>query len=224
MIENSPETTLEGSQRNLCWRVIQYALQILFPIWFRYRAKGLENIPPSGGGLVLSNHQSFLDPLLLGLPLKRPISFMARDSLFRIPVIGWILRNTYVFPINRSAATTSSIRNAIDRMQRGYLVGLFPEGTRSEDGSVSELKPGVIALLRRTELPIYPVGIDGAYEAMPRGALVPRMKRICVVFGEPILPEELSPYLQKGKESELIELLRQRLIRMAKEAELWKNS
>ena len=89
----------------LLWLVLQWILQVIFGIWLRYRARHEERLPAQGGGVLVSNHQSFLDPLLIGLPLSRPISFMARDSLFRIPLLGPFLRYTYVIPISRRSAS-----------------------------------------------------------------------------------------------------------------------
>ena len=100
--------------RNAHWRTIQFVLQIVVCVWLRYRARGMEHLPKQGGALLLINHQSYLDPLLVGLPLQRPVSYLARDSLFRVPVIGWILRNTYVMPINREAASTAAIAYKVD--------------------------------------------------------------------------------------------------------------
>lgn len=198
-----------GESRNIVWLGIQFLLRHVFLIWLGYRASGIHNIPRRGGGLVLVNHQSFLDPLLTGLPLRRPVSFLARDTLFPVPVVGWVLRNTYVMPINRDAASTASIRQALQRMEDGYLVGIFPEGTRSEDGSVGEFKPGFVSLIRRAEVPVYPVGIAGAHEAMPRHrpGLFPR--RVRVVFGPPIPREVLEPLCQKGREAELVAFTRE---------------
>ncbi len=203
---NSP-----GVHRNALWRILQFVLQNLFAFWFTYRAYKLENLPKEGGGLVVVNHQSYLDPLLVGLPLKRPVSFLARDSLFKVPVIGWILRNTYVMPINRESANTASIRGCLKRMEEGYLVGIFPEGTRSLDGMIGELKPGFLSLIRRSNLPVYPVGIAGAYEAFPKGAWFIRPRPIRVVYGEPITRDELEPLLQKGREEECMNLVRVRI-------------
>lgn len=207
--------------RNLHWRVIQFVLQNVFCFWLGYRARGGERLATIRGGLVLSNHQSFLDPLLIGLPLQRPVSFMARDSLFRVPVIGWILRNTYVMPINREAASTASLREAIRRLEHGYLVGVFPEGTRSVSGAIGEFKPGFLSLVRRTDQPIIPVGIAGADRALPRGAWCLWPARVRVVFGEPIAPAELAPYSGRGQEAALIDFVRQRVIAEQQEAEHW---
>jgi 1-acyl-sn-glycerol-3-phosphate acyltransferase len=190
---------------------------------FRYRARDSQHIPRKGGGLVISNHQSFLDPLLVAFPLRRPVSNIARDSLFTVPVLRWILRSTYVFPISRSVASATSIRNAVSRMEHGFLVGIFPEGTRSADGQMLPFKPGFISLLRRSRQPIYPVGIAGADKAMPRGAIFPRFRLIRVVYGVPILPEEYEPYLENEHKNQLVQLVFERVQQCQLAAEAWRS-
>ena len=146
---------------NFLWRFLRGLTRFALPLWFRLRARGIEKIPSHGPALLVINHQSFLDSMLVGTPLARPISFLARDSLFRVPVVGWILKNTYVMPVNRQAASSSSLRLATERLKQGFLVGIFPEGTRSSDGQIGPLKPGFIALIRRVDAPVIPVGIAG---------------------------------------------------------------
>ncbi|MBI5760964.1 MAG: 1-acyl-sn-glycerol-3-phosphate acyltransferase [Planctomycetales bacterium] len=214
--------------RNWLWFSWQVVLRIVFLMWLRYRAHGTRNIPESGGGLLIANHQSFLDPLLVGLPLHRPVSYIARDSLFRVPVVGWILRNTYVMPFNRDGGSPSIIKETIRRMEVGFLTGVFPEGTRSPDGTVGEFKPGFVALVRRVRLPVYPVGIAGANRALGRGSWFLKPCRVCVVFGEPISVAELERLSERGREAELVSLVRQRVIDCQREAEerlsgRWKN-
>ncbi|RLS57703.1 MAG: 1-acyl-sn-glycerol-3-phosphate acyltransferase [Planctomycetota bacterium] len=190
-------------RRNWVWWCIQKTCQLLFTIWFRYRARGIENLP-AGGALLLVNHQSFLDPLLVGLPLTRPVSYLARDNLFGVPLVGWVLRSTYVMPIRREGAGTESIRESIRRMEHGFLVGIFPEGTRSEDSQLGELKPGFLALIRRVKVPVIPVAVAGAFEALPRGAWFPRPRSIRVAFGAPLDATRLAELSKKGRESELL--------------------
>lgn len=208
--------------RNIHWWTYQFLLQIVFCVWLRYRAKGIENLPSQGGALLLINHQSFLDPLLVGLPLRRPVSYLARDSLFRVPVIGWILRNTYVMPINREAASTASLREAIRRLEHGFYVGIFPEGTRTANGDVGPLKPGFLALMRRANVPVYPVGIAGAFEAYPRSAWFLRSGKVRVVFGEAIPPDELARF-EKHQEQELLAFIRERIVACHEAAETWRS-
>lgn len=199
-------------------------LKIAFAILFRYRARHIERIPETTGGLILSNHQSFLDPLLIGLPLRRPVSYIARDNLFRIPVIGWILQRTYVVPINRESAGTESVREGVRRMKAGFLVGVFPEGTRCTDGEMGEIKPGFVAVARRAKQPIYPVGIAGAYRAMPKGGLKIYPRKIRVVYGEPIPADEVERLAKKGNEDEFLDVIRERLQSCLNEANEWYHS
>ncbi len=212
-----------ASNRNFYWSSIQWLLRQVFVLLIRYRARGHQNIAREGGGLVLVNHQSFLDPLLVGAPLDRPVSYLARDSLFRVPIVGFLLRKTYVHPISRSAASPSTIKNAISRMKEGYLVGIFPEGTRTKDGTVGEMKPGFISLVRRSKLPVYPVGIAGAFEVFPREHKLPRPGKVRVVFGAPLTWEELLPFTKKGREADLVELIRNRIIACQQEAMEWRD-
>lgn len=212
------------NRRNWVWFSFQMLMQVVFTTWLRYRARGTEQVPETGGALLVVNHQSFLDPLLVGLPLQRPVSYLARDSLFRVPMLGWILRHTYVQAINREAASTAVLRETVRRMEAGYLCGIFPEGTRSMDGSVGAFKPGFVALVRRAAVPVIPVGVAGAHAAMARGRWFLRPRRVCVVFGEPLSPEALLPFREKGREQELVDLVRQRVIECQAEAEAWRHS
>ena len=211
-------------RRNWVWFTLQMILQVVFTTWLRYRARGTAHVPETGGALFVVNHQSYLDPLLVGLPLQRPVSYLARDNLFRVPVIGWILRHTYVQPINREAASTSVLRETVRRMEAGYLCGIFPEGTRSADGAVGEFKPGFVALVRRANAPVIPVGIAGAHAAMGRGSLLLRPRRVCVVFGEPLSSEMLLAFREKGREQDLVDLVRQRVVDCQAEAAAWRHS
>ena len=171
---------------------------------------GLENIDNTKGGLLLVNHQSFLDPLLAALSLTRPVSYLARDSLFKLPVLGWLLRHTYVIPISREAARGGSIRLALERLEQGYLIGIFPEGTRSSGTEVRVFRPGFLAVVRRTNQPVYPVGIVGSDRVMPRGAWFIRPGRIQVVYGTPFTPDEMASW-QSSDDAAFCELARQRV-------------
>lgn len=213
-----------ATRRNLVWSTFQFAMRLVFLFWLRYQCRGLKNVPRSGGGLVLVNHQSFLDPLLVGVPLQRPVSYLARDTLFPIPFVGWVLRSTYVMPINRDAASTASIREALKRMEHGFLVGIFPEGTRSAAGEVGEFKPGFVSLIRRVNLPVYPVGIAGAHEAMPRGGLKFLPRQVRIVFGEPLKREDLDRLCVKGQEQALVEFARNAVVACQQEAEAWRQA
>jgi len=220
----SQQSLPDPYRRNLVWFGFQMLLKLTIPLLFRYRCRHCERIPETTGGLILSNHQSYLDPLLVGLPLCRPVSYIARENLFRIPLLGTILRKIYVMPINRDTAGTESVREAVRRMKAGFLVGVFPEGTRSSDGELGDIKPGFVALARRAKQPIYPVGIAGAYRAMPKGGLSIYPKKIRVVYGEPITADEVIHLARKGNEDEFLKSIHAKLQECLDEANDWYNS
>ena len=223
MPSNEQEIDLPDPKvRGLVWCILQVICQNLFCFWLGFRASGNRRLEDSDGGLIVSNHQSFLDPLLIGLPFQRPVSFLARDSLFRIPMIGWILRKTHVMPINRDGASTVSLRETIRRLQRGYLVGIFPEGTRSETGAVGRFKPGFVAILRRGNRPLFPVGVSGAFQALNRRSWFLKPTRVRVVFGSPIGVEVLALYAGRDQEEALIEFVRSRVVECYQAAETWR--
>ncbi len=195
---------------NLLWRMLHWPCWLLTRCWLRVSGSGLEIIDNTKGGLLLINHQSFLDPLVAAVLLTRPISYLARDSLFKMPVLGWLLRNTYVMPISREAARGGSIRLAVERLEQGYLVGVFPEGTRSSGVEVRTFRPGFLAMVRRTNQPVYPVGISGSDQAMPKGAWFIRPKRIHIVYGKPFTNEELAR-LESGDDDGFLELAHKRV-------------
>lgn len=191
-IVEKPVVISKPPNPNWLWRLIRVPFWLFCKSWVRLHVVGREHIDSNRGGLFLINHQSFLDPLFVAVFLGRPVSYLARDSLFRVPVIGWILRKTHVIPISREAARGGSIRIALERLESGFLVGIFPEGTRTHDGEVADFRPGFLALARRTQQPIYPVGIVGADRVMPRDSKWIRPGRVDVVFGPPFSPDELQ--------------------------------
>jgi len=216
----SEVTRLDPKRRNWTWSITQVVLGCVFYTWLGYRSRGRERLPEEGA-LFLVNHQSFLDPLLVGLALQRPVSFLARESLFRIPFIGWVLRNTYVMPIRRNSAATEALKKSIDRLVDGFYVGVFPEGTRSDDGEIGKLKPGFIAIAKRAGVPVVPIGIAGAGRAFPRNAWWLRPYRVRVVYGEPIPVDEVEKLSERGREKEFVDLVQQRLEAYHQEAEAW---
>tara|TARA_B100000029_G_scaffold492828_1_gene554641 strand:+ start:188 stop:913 length:726 start_codon:yes stop_codon:yes gene_type:complete len=209
-------------RRNVTWIVIQFLLRMIFAVFLRFRARGQDKLADSDGALLVVNHQSNYDPILVGIPLQRPVSFMARSTLFSIPVVGWVLRNTYVVPIDREAARAGAIRELVARLNHGFLVGMFPEGTRTPDGKLGEFKPGMIALIRRSQRPVVPVGIAGAFESYPKGGW-PRPGKVRIVFGDPWQPDDYAALCERGREADLVAALRQRVQDCVDEATAWRN-
>ncbi|HEV3026702.1 MAG TPA: lysophospholipid acyltransferase family protein [Planctomycetota bacterium] len=151
---------------------------------------GLENLPKSGGILLAANHQSVLDPVLVAMVLPREMHFMARRSLFRNPIFRAIIVSYNAFAIERDTADVKGVKEAIARLESGAILLVFPEGTRTGDGSIGRMKPGIGMLAERAAVPIVPVLIDGAYEMLPKGARFPRLGRISIIFGKTLPPSD----------------------------------
>jgi len=179
-----------------CRRVLWLVLRIKLPI----RIYGLENIPVSGGVLMASNHASYLDPPLIGSPVKkRMVRFMARDTLFKNRFISWIYYNIGVVPLSRDRGDIGAIKLAIHMLKSGQCVVLFPEGTRTQDGNLQPAKNGIGFLIYKAGVPVVPVYLAGSFEAFPKGAKKIRRYPVSVYYGKPIPPEELTITNSEGK-------------------------
>jgi 1-acyl-sn-glycerol-3-phosphate acyltransferase len=154
------------------------------PVLFSLRIEGGRHIPRTGPALLIANHQSFLDPLLLGLCTSRPLRYLARRTLFKNPVFAWMIRALRAVPIDQEGVGKEGLRTILDELQAGEAVVVFPEGERTHDGKMLPLKPGVHLLIRRTQAPIVPVGIAGAFEALPRSRTCPTLAPLFLPAGD----------------------------------------
>lgn len=188
------------SRRSEDWWCFWCGILALICFWllWSFRRKGQRHVPRSGPLLVIANHQSFLDPIVVGLAVKRRLNFMARKTLFRHRPLAWIMTRLGAFPVDQEGPATEGIRSCLRLLRQGEAVVVFPEGSRSADGSVKTLKPGIALVLRKAGVPILPVGIAGAYEALPiwrkspRFAVMPFPSRngIAGVVGPVLSPAE----------------------------------
>jgi 1-acyl-sn-glycerol-3-phosphate acyltransferase len=159
----------------------------VFRILFSVEYYGVENVPPTGAVIIAGNHPSYLDPVLVILPVNRTIRFMAWDALFRIPVLGWFIRALGAFPVDiRKGRGESAYQEAKRILESGQALGIFPEGQRSEHGPMGELKTGTARLAIETGAPIVPVTIGGASRAWPKHKLLPKPARIIVRYHAPL--------------------------------------
>ena len=155
------------------------------------RVRFAEPLPTRGGLLVLSSHQSHLDPLLLGLACDRRLSSLARSSLFRFAPFGAVISALDAVPIDRKASVVAAMRAVIARLKAGSAVTIFAEGARTSDGRLGELKPGFALIAKRAGVPIAPAAIVGAFECWPRSRRLPRPGRIRLEFGKLITAAEV---------------------------------
>jgi 1-acyl-sn-glycerol-3-phosphate acyltransferase len=163
-------------------------LRLLFSVEYY----GLENIPREGAVILAGNHPSYLDPILVGLPVERIIYFMAWDALFKVPLLGWLIRKLGAFPVDiRKGKGESAYREAVNVLRQGLALGIFPEGQRSDQGPMGELRTGVARMAIETGAVIVPITIGGASRAWPKWKLLPRPAKIIVRYHAPIaIPEE----------------------------------
>jgi 1-acyl-sn-glycerol-3-phosphate acyltransferase len=162
----------------------------------RIRIEGRENVP-SGGCLIVSNHVSFMDPTTVGWAVAREIYYLGRKSLFKPPFWSWFLPICNVLPIDRDAHDIAGLRRIIKMLKEGHAVLLFPEGTRSVDGTIQPAEPGAGLVALKAGVPILPVRVFGTYESLSRHTKRLRFHPIHVVIGQPYLPAILEGRREK---------------------------
>ena len=178
--------------KRLWYGFLHVTCRLLATVLLQVRVSGRGHVPGTGGVLVLSNHQSHLDPVLIGLACDRRLNYLARQTLFRFTLFRWLIQSLDAIAIDREGPGLAGLKETLRRLKRGEMVLIFPEGTRTRDGEVAALKPGFSALASRAGVPLLPVGIAGAYDAWPRRRLLPRPSTIHIHFGSAILPDELE--------------------------------
>ncbi len=159
---------------------------------FRMRVRNANAVPREGGALILSNHQSNFDPVIVGVACHRRLNFLARKSLFATAGFRHLIESLEAIPIDRDGSGLGGLKETLRRLKRGEAVLIFPEGTRTVDGTVAPLKPGFCALARRAGVPLVPLAIEGAFAAWPRWRKFPRRSTIAVQFGAPLEPTEIA--------------------------------
>ena len=163
----------------------------VFKVLFSIEYHGIENVPKKGAVILAGNHPSYLDPILIALPIDRVIRFMAWDALFKLPLLGSLIRSLGAFPVDiRRGKGESAYREACRVLTSGEALGIFPEGQRSENGPLGELRTGTARLALETGASIIPITIGGAYRAWPRWRLIPKPAKIIVRYHHPITIEE----------------------------------
>jgi 1-acyl-sn-glycerol-3-phosphate acyltransferase len=153
---------------------------------FGLRSRGAEHVPAEGPVLLVANHASFLDPPLVGGVAPRPLSFMAKAELFRVPLFGGFIRRLNAHPLRREGGDAGALRAALRVLKNGGALLVFPEGTRGADGILGPAKPGAGMLAVLGGARVVPVYISGSDRAWPRGRRFPRPAKVTVTFGPPL--------------------------------------
>ena len=165
----------------VAWVVVRALARVLF----RLEVTGVHHIPKHGGVVIAANHASYLDIPILGCGMPRRVSFMGRMDLFSGPV-GAVMRHLGWIPIRRERVDRKGFDEAIRRVKAGQAVVIYPEGGRTEDGTLQAAKPGVGMIVAATGCPVVPAFLDGTYEVLPPGARWIRLRPVRVRFGAPL--------------------------------------
>jgi 1-acyl-sn-glycerol-3-phosphate acyltransferase len=195
----------DGMLRRIWYEIGRFLAVGCVRLMYRIKVYGKENIPRDGAALVLSSHQSFFDPMLCQGWLRRPFYFVPRETLF-VGFIGWLIDSYYTIPINQEQVTLKSMRAIIEVLKRGHIVCLYPEGSRTLDGKIDEIKPGFSLLVRRSGAMIVPMVIDGIFERWPRSQKFPKPGgTVGVLYGQPIPADRMA---ELGEEAFMVEFNR----------------
>ena len=174
------------------WTLVRHGFFVFLRVMYRLRYDGQQNIPSEGPVIYAANHQSNLDPPSIGcLVWDRPFTSLARSGLFDNKLFGWLIRLPGAIPIRRGRGDMPAIRAAIEQLQAGGCILMFPEGTRSPDGAIRKFKSGILVLVKRTRATVIPIAIEGAYDAWPIWQRFPHLRgRIKVRAGRAIPADE----------------------------------
>ncbi len=187
----------------LYYRVCRFFARCFCLLMCRPRYFGRRNVPGEGGALLACNHQSFMDPVLATASLDREACFMARDTLFKHPLFARLIRSLNAFAVRRGSADSGAIKETLRRLKQGGVVVVFPEGTRSPDGRIGEMLPGLGGIAKKAGVPIVPTLIDGMVQCWPRSAPLPRPGDVIVEYGTPIGPDQYADWSSERIAQEL---------------------
>lgn len=178
---------------NVAYHLVHAGSRVMTETFATLECEGWESVP-EGPCLLAANHQSMLDPPLVGAALPAEVAFVARKTLFENPLFGWVIRACHALPLDRDEADLAAIRRALAVLAEGRRLVIFPEGTRSPDGALLPAKAGAGLLAVKSGAPVVPIRIRGARDVLPRGGWLPAGgARIRIRFGKPLAAASLDP-------------------------------
>jgi 1-acyl-sn-glycerol-3-phosphate acyltransferase len=210
--------------QRFCYGCVRVGGSFIFSYGFGYRSRGWRHVPKHGPVLLVANHQSFFDPVIVGMATPRHLSYLARKTLFRNRFFAWAIRTLQAVPVDQESTGIDGIRAVLRLLRAGKAVLIFPEGNRTPDGRMQPLQAGIQLLIKRSGAPVVPVGIAGAFDAWPRSRKVPALapvflpcqtNTIACVIGPPIDTKALG---EQSREEQL-ETLFARIADVQREAE-----
>jgi 1-acyl-sn-glycerol-3-phosphate acyltransferase len=163
----------------------------VFASYFRWKVFNSERVPLEGPVILASNHASYIDPPLVGAGVGRQINFLARDTIFRVPILAAILRSWDVVPVDRDGGTGRGLKMILSRLEKGGAIILFPEGTRSRHGELNPARSGIGLAVIKSTAPVVPSRVFGTHQAFGPHMILPRPRRLIVKYGRPLRFEAL---------------------------------
>ncbi|CEP67702.1 1-acyl-sn-glycerol-3-phosphate acyltransferase [Moorella glycerini] len=168
------------------YQFAKFVCYLFLRFFCRWEVQGRENFPLEGPVIVIANHISYLDPVAVGVAAPRTVRFMAKEELFHIPIVNWIITGLHAFPVRRGRSDRAALKAALEVLHDGQVLGMFPEGTRSKDGRLLPFQHGAALLALKTGAPLLPVAVKNTNRVFRGG-------RIKVIIGQPLKFETAGP-------------------------------
>ena len=190
--EQTPSIEIDPLHANWEYSFSQAILRLFTTLMFDLKVYNRHYVPRTGGVLMVSNHQSYLDPVLVGVYLRRPMSYLAKSGLFTNKYFGGWLRRIRAFPVKQGAGDVGAVKETIRRLKEGHLLNIFPEGSRSDDGEIAPMQAGASLVVKRAGVPVIPCVVEGTFQAWPNKQKLPRRHPVRVMYGPPLDVSGLS--------------------------------
>lgn len=184
--DQTPERQIDPLSPSLMWRILRMPARLGATLMFDLKVYGRHHVPNEGGVLLVANHQSYLDPVLVAVFLRRPMSYMAKSELFEHRFLNWLIRSLNAFPVKQGSGDVGAVRETIKRLREGHMLSIFPEGSRTGDGRIGPVEPGAALVVKKAGVPIVPVVIEGSYDAWRKDRSIFRPARVSLMYGPPM--------------------------------------
>lgn len=183
---HAPTRPIDPTRPSLMWRVLRMPSRFWVSCMWGLKVYHRHHVPRRGGVLLVVNHQSYLDPVLIAVYLQRPMSYLAKSELFTNRWFGWLIRSLNAFPVKQGAGDVGAVKETIRRLREGHMLSIFPEGSRTLTGQIGPMQPGASLVVKKAGVPIVPVVIEGSFDAWPKGRKMFRPGSISVMYGPPV--------------------------------------
>jgi len=208
-----------AKKTNYFYVFIRNSILLISKVYFRVSHLHREYVPDKGAVLIAASHRSFLDPPMVGITCKRPVHYMARHDLFKVPIIGPAIKNLNAYPVKRGTVDRGALEKTWSLLEEGEAVLIFPEGTRSKDGELQKPFAGIGMLVHKAKIPVVPCYLAGTYETFSRKMKFPYPGKVIVMYGKPL---DFSNYYTQPGSREIYEKIAEEI--MAAIAEIKKNA